>query len=137
MTTPRSHLSTYLSLLKSFDTLSLPDKESLLLTPIAKGTTEMLKFSIERNKSGFNKLYPKYTLFYQLPASPNPIPLLVSKKRSGQTTSNYMISLNIQNPKPKGQGFIGKVRSSGNGCYNCYGKGGNPSTSVKEGMVRR
>ena len=106
------------------------------MQPIPNGC-DLLKFRIDRNKSGFNKLYPKYTLFFQ-PGEGDPIPIMVAKKRTGQKSSNYMISLNIQNPKPKGSGFLGKVRAGGNSCYHVYGAGENPSTAIDDlGAVRK
>ena len=101
-----------------------------MLRPIPKD--EKLQFAIERNKQGFNKIYPKYTLLYQPKEGGTPVPLLVAKKRSGQQTSNYMISLNIKNPKPKGPGFMGKVRANGNGVYNIYGQGENPNHALQD-----
>ena len=44
-----------------------------------------------------------------------------------------MLSLNIKNPKPKGQGFVGKVRRTTDiGDYNIYGSGRNPFTVLYE-----
>ena len=45
--------------------------------------------TIVRHKSGFNRLWPKYTLHL---SDGNKF-LLCGKKRSGNTTSNYMITI--------------------------------------------
>mmetsp|Transcript_31535 Transcript_31535/g.31023 ORF Transcript_31535/g.31023 Transcript_31535/m.31023 type:complete len:89 (+) Transcript_31535:560-826(+) len=74
-----------------------------------------MQLSIIRNKSGFNKFHPKYTLAITI-AYENGDNLvkeiLVGKKRSGNKTSNYLVSLDIKNPKPKGDMYIGKVRAT-------------------------
>ena len=53
-------------------------------------------------------LYPRYTLTL----SEGERFLLNAKKRSGNKTSNYMITLDQDNLKRKGKGYLGKVRSN-------------------------
>ena len=48
-----------------------------------------VRCTIARHKSGFNRLFPKYTLAL---SDGNKF-LLNGKKRTAQTTSNYLISL--------------------------------------------
>ena len=80
-----------------------------LMKPIPKewGTME---FSIIRDRSGMNKLYPKYTLLAKHQNSDSEMPVLVAKKRSGNKTSNYLISMNIEDPSAKSKGYLGKIR---------------------------
>lgn len=49
----------------------------------------MIQMTISRNKSGFNRFYPKYTLVL----SDGKKFMLNAKKRSGNATSNYMVTL--------------------------------------------
>jgi hypothetical protein len=66
----------------------LDELTEIFMRPIPKevGTLEC---TIHRNKSGFNMFYPKYTLTL----SEGERFLLNAKKRSGNKTSNYMVTL--------------------------------------------
>jgi hypothetical protein len=83
------------------------EKRALYMSPIPKevGTVEC---SIVRNKSGFNIFYPKY----QLKLSKGENLLLSAKKKSGTKTSYYMVTIDHDNLKKKGKGFLGKVRAN-------------------------
>lgn len=54
----------YLEKLNKYEEGFFEDKEKLIMEPIPVCCAP-IKFYIERNKSGFNKLYPKYTLYKQ------------------------------------------------------------------------
>ena len=91
-----------------------------------------MQLSILRNNSGFNKFYPKYTLIIRLAREEivfTEKEILVGKKRSGNKTSNYLISLDINNPKPQGDKYIGKLRAvdKKKNSYFLYDDGANPS----------
>ena len=105
-------------------------KKRLIMRPIPKWVGN-LQLSIIRNNSGFNKFYPKYTLVIKLAREEiilSEKEILVGKKRSGNKTSNYLISLNINNPKPFGDGYIGKLRAADKkkNAYYLYDHGENP-----------
>jgi hypothetical protein len=53
----------------------------------------------------------------------------LGNKRSGNKTSNYLISLDISNPKPIGDSYIGKLRAndSKKNSYYLYDSGVNPN----------
>lgn len=77
-----------------------------------------------RHKSGFNRLWPKYTL--QL--SDGAKFLLTGKKRSGNTTSNYMITIEQEKMKKDTKGYLGKLRSNFLGTeFYIYDTGKNPT----------
>lgn len=93
-----------------------------------------LECSIHRNKSGFNMLYPKYTLTL----SEGERFLLNAKKRSGNKTSNYMITLDQDNLKRKGKGYLGKLRSNFMGTeFNVYDPGENPGKTKPGESIRK
>lgn len=104
------------------------------MRPIPKevGTVEC---TISWNKSGFNFLYPKYIM----KLSEGDRFLLSGKKRSGNWTSNYMITLDTDSKK-KGKGFLGKVWANFMGTqFEVYDDGDNPGKKKKsdKGYVRR
>lgn len=72
-----------------------------------------LMLSIVRNKSGFNKWHPKYTLVAYLMddrATTFEKEIIVGKKRSKNSKATYMISLDKKNPKASGDAYCGKVK---------------------------
>lgn len=64
--------------------------------------------TITRSKSGFDRLFPKYTLNL---SNGNKY-MLTGKKRSFQTTSNYMITIDSQKFEKDNNSYLGKVRSN-------------------------
>ena len=90
--------------------------------PVPRGV--MLQCTIKRDKSGFNRLYPKY--FMHL-SGMNQEFLLVGKKRPKNKTSNYLISMGEKDLNVKSQNFVGKLRSNFLGTeFNIYSPGMNP-----------
>lgn len=67
------------------------DRKTAVLKPIPFGAGP-LKFTIERNSSGLNKLYPTYTMFIEKPYG-NKVTVLFAKKRAFNKTANFLISL--------------------------------------------
>lgn len=83
----------------------------------------MLQCTIVRAKSGFNRLYPKYFLSI----SDTHQFLLAGRKRPGNKTSNYLISMSEKDLKTKSPSYLGKVRSNFMGTeFMIYDKGLNP-----------
>lgn len=64
--------------------------------------------TITRSKSGFDRLFPKYTLSL---SSGNKY-LLTGKKRGMNSTSNYMITIEQKKFEKESNGYLGKVRSN-------------------------
>lgn len=82
-----------------------------------------IQCTIVRHKSGFNRLWPKYTLHL----SDGEKFLLTGKKRSGNATSNYMISIDESKMKKNTKGYLGKLRSNFLGTeFYIYDSGENP-----------
>jgi tubby and related proteins len=82
-----------------------------------------IQCTIVRHKSGFNRLWPKYTLHL---SDGNKF-LLTGKKRSGNATSNYMISVDQEKLKKGTKGYLGKLRSNFLGTeFYIYDDGENP-----------
>ena len=78
------------------------------MAPIPFGAGQ-IKFTIERNKSGLNKLYPSFNLYIEKPYGQR-VTILYGKKRAFNKTANYLISL----AKSKGRdsnACIGKLRA--------------------------
>lgn len=86
-----------------------------------------------RHKSGFNRLWPKYTLHL----SDGDKFLLTGKKRSGNTTSNYMISIDESKMKKNTKGYLGKLRSNFLGTeFYIYDSGENPKNAKNLEEIR-
>lgn len=80
--------------------------------------------TIERDKSGLNRFFPKYTLTL---SEGNKF-LLCSKKQAGSATSSYMISMDQENPTKQNSGFLGRVKSNFLGTeFNIFDSGENPN----------
>ena len=69
-----------------------------------------LKFTIERNKSGFNKIYPAFTLYIEKPYG-NKVTVLYAKKRAFNKTANFLISLSKTNNSRESNQALGKLRA--------------------------
>ena len=103
------------------------------MNPIPFGSG-MIQMTVKRNKSGFNRIWPKYTLHL----SSNDRFLLTCKKRAGNKTSNYMFSLSQDNPKRDSPQYIGKLRSNFSGTeYASYDHGENPEEFQKLGDITK
>ena len=80
-----------------------------------------------------NRFWPKYTLSL---SSTNQF-LLTGKKRAGNKTSNYMISMDQEKVGKNGTGFLGKVRSNFLGTeFSLYDHGKNPDSAKSAEEVR-
>lgn len=102
--------------------LSAEELRQFLVTPVQKGFC--LECRIVRNRSGLNKLYPKYSL--QVEATGQH--LMSSKKRSKNKTSHYVITTNPEAKCEKDDdSYLGKLRSNFVGSeFVVYGRGINP-----------
>ena len=97
------------------------DMKKFLTSPMIRGIT--LQCTIRRDKSGFNRLFPKY----YMSISEGLIFLLAAKKRGGSRTSNYMVTTNQKDFNTKSSSFVGKVRSNFLGTeFMIYDNGLNP-----------
>jgi len=105
--------------------LDFSDMRTFLTTSLKRGTT--LQCTIIRNKTGIkNKLYPSYELYI----GESERFLLAAKKRSGNKSSNYLISMDKTDMTKTSPGYLGKVRSNFVGTtYTIYDRGNNPKDS--------
>ena len=63
--------------------------------------------------------------------------LMTCKRRSGNWTGNYLITVDHDNLSTKSSGYLGKLRSNFWGSiYNLYDNGENPSTYPKTNKPR-
>lgn len=109
------------------------DLVRMFMQPLPK-EVGILECTIARNKSGFNYWNPKYTLIL----SDGERFLLNGKKRGGNKTSNYLITLDQDNLKKKGQGFLGKLRANFMGTeFVVYDQGENPKKTKNIDLTRR
>lgn len=105
----------------------------MFMQPLPK-EVGILECTIQRNKSGFNYWNPKYTLVL----SEGERFLLNGKKRGGNKTSNYLITLDQGNLKKKGEGYLGKLRANFMGTeFVIYDQGENPKKTKNTDMMRR
>ena len=109
------------------------DLVDMFMKPLPK-EVGILECTITRNKSGFNFWNPKYTLIL----SEGERFLLNGKKRGGNKTSNYLITLDQDSLKKKGKGFLGKLRANFMGTeFVIYDQGENPKKAKNESEMRR
>jgi len=108
----------------AFDISSIPPNamKTFLMAPAPK-TAGMIECRIVRERSGINKLYPKYTL-----ESDSGVFLMCAKKQSQNKTSNYALSTSKADLVSKDcDEFVGKLRSNFLGLeFTAYGTGLNP-----------
>jgi hypothetical protein len=106
---------------------------NMFMRPIPK-EVGILECTIVRNKSGFNYWNPKYKLVL----SDGERFLLNGKKRGGNKTSNYLVTLDQDNLKKKGQGYLGKLRANFMGTeFIVYDQGENPKKTKDINKIRR
>jgi len=105
------------------------DMKNFILDPAPKNAG-MIECRIIRERSGLNKLFPKYTL-----ESDSGIFLLTAKKQKNNKTSNYAISMSKTDTGAKeSEAFLGKLRSNFLGLeFTAYGTGLNPK-KIDPGM---
>lgn len=106
---------------------SLPE---LLMSPLPLEYGQ-LRFSIERHRSGFNRLHPSYYLFLEKPSGGH-VQVLYAKKRSFNKTSNYLISIEKNKTNRESDICLGKLRANNEGDkYILYDGGENYSKVTK------
>jgi tubby-related protein 1 len=109
----------------SYDVASIDpaDMKSFLLNPAPKHAG-MIECRIVRERTGLNKLYPKYVM-----ETDAGIFLLTAKKQKHNKTSNYAVSMSKNEAATKEtDGFLGKLRSNFLGLeFVAYGSGLNPA----------
>lgn len=102
---------------------AMQDMRSFLNSPTPRGIT--VQCSIRREKSGFNRFFPKY--FMHL--SENHVFLLAGKKRPHNKTSNYLITMNQKELTVKSPAYLSKLRSNFLGTeFHIFDTGLNPTS---------
>lgn len=92
-----------------------------------------VRTTIERHKSGLNRLWPKYSLCL---SEGNKF-LLSAKKRTGNKTSNYLITTEHEKVEKGSQYNLGKVRSNFLGTeFYIYDDGDNPDKAKDKNNIR-
>ena len=91
------------------------------MNPLVKNVT--LKCQIKRDKSGINRLYPKYYMYMS-----NGLKyLMAGKKAAFNKTSNYVVSMHRKDFSKDLPSYLGKVRSNFLGTeFTLYDNGVNP-----------
>jgi len=106
------------------DALDLSDMRTFLMSPVTKDAG-IVQCSIRRNKSGTNKLFPEYSVYMKYGDSEKF--LLTGKKRAGNKTSNYLISMQEGDLNRGSNSFLGKLRANFVGTeFQVYDDGANP-----------
>lgn len=87
--------------------LPLEEQRELYMKPLP-ALIGQIQCTIERSKSGFDRLWPRYTLTL----SQGNRYMLTGKKRNLNSTSNYMITIDQNKFQKDANGYLGKVRSN-------------------------
>ena len=97
-----------------------------------------MKFTIERDKGGLNKMHPAFNLYYEKPYG-NRVLILYGKKRAFNKTANYLISLSRNKGSRDSNVCVGKLRANPeNDKFTLYDNGENYSklTSFQMSQLR-
>lgn len=113
----------------------------LLVTPLSR-ETGVIQLEVVRNASGFNTFNPKYVLSLIITDAKGGTikqELMIGKKRLVNRTSNYVISMDIKNPRSKGPAFLGKLRATTakKDEYFLFGPGENPEKAKTSQEIRK
>lgn len=104
-----------------------PSELKAFLHEPAPRNAGMLQCRIVRDRSGLNKLYPKYRI-----ESDSGVAMMQAQKQKQNKTSNYAISTCQGACSKDSDGFIGKLRSDFMGLeFVAYGPGLNPTKMAK------
>jgi hypothetical protein len=89
-----------------------------------------LKFTIERHRTGFNRLHPSY-YFYLEKNQGGRLLILYAKKRAFNKTANYLISMEKNKINRNNDVCLGKLRANPEGDkYILYDNGENYSKAA-------
>jgi tubby-related protein 1 len=87
--------------------LPLEEQKELYMKPLP-ALIGQIQCTIERSRGGLDRLWPRYTLTL----SQGNRYMLTGKKRTMNSTSNYMITIDQQKFMKDANGYLGKVRSN-------------------------
>eukprot|EP01016_Furgasonia_blochmanni_P040554 TRINITY_DN5186_c0_g1_i5.p1 TRINITY_DN5186_c0_g1~~TRINITY_DN5186_c0_g1_i5.p1 ORF type:complete len:257 (-),score=20.35 TRINITY_DN5186_c0_g1_i5:299-1069(-) len=105
--------------------------KAFLTRPAPKGY--LLQCTSKREKSGFARLFPKYHCYL----SNGSRYLMSAKKRGGNTTSNYLLTMSKNDFNKSSPAMLGKLRSNFLGTeFNIFDGGKNPKKSAAMDQVR-
>jgi len=91
----------------------------------------MLKFTLERHRSGFNRLHPSYSMYLERLGG-GKVHVMYAKKRAFNKTANYLISMERSNKDRVSDNCLGKIRANVEGdVYTLYDNGENFTKSGK------
>jgi hypothetical protein len=109
------------------------------LQSIQGGEEQMVRCFIERDKRGFNRFYPLFRFYVEVEGS-QPRLLMYARKLKGKMSGNYLVSLDEKDMgkarHKRGDGYIGKLQSSGSGEYTMYDDGVNPNVDTSIGSSK-
>jgi tubby and related proteins len=112
--------------------LNLEDGRNLrnfLMAPAPK-EAGVIQCYIKRDKSTFRKMFPEYRVYIKIPTAnggERDLFLMCGKKRSGQKTSNYLISMSEDDLRRNSHNYLGKLRANFVGTeFRIYDNGSNP-----------
>ena len=128
------------SSIKVYDCTQIPfDKDSLrewLVNPPLGGEEQMVRCFIERDNTfskdlwWSNKFYPLFRFYAEIDGGP-PRLLMYARKLKGKMSANYLISTDKvdmgKSKHKRGDGYIGKLQSSGSNEFTVFDDGVNPS----------
>lgn len=105
----------------------------MLHRPLRRGDPVRQCYVI-RNRSGRNMIHPLYTLY----SEDGGRFMMAAKKRMGNKTSNYLLSMDPKPTDRKSENVVGKLRANWSGSgYAIYDAGINPEKAVTDTAVRK
>jgi len=111
------------------NSLNLTDAGNLrefLMRPCSPEAGVMQTY-IKRKKSTFSKMFPEYRVYLKVPGMDRDLFLMCGKKRSGQKTSNYLITMSEEDLRRSSSSYLGKLRANFVGTeFRIYDNGSNP-----------
>ena len=119
--------SEYAKMIIPVKKLNLSKPAHFANNPIKKG--KVIQLTVVRDKSGFtNKFFPKFHLYFSEGfATDKRVHLMSARKRGGNKSSNYIISLSKTDFDRKSVNCLGKLRSNFTGTkFRLFNAGENP-----------
>lgn len=100
--------------------------QPIMVIPCLK-IVQIIQTYIKRNKATFTKMFPEYRVYMKIAGEEKDLFLMCGKKRSGQKTSNYLISMSEDDLRRTSHNYLGKLRANFVGTeFRIYDNGSNP-----------
>ncbi len=115
--------------------LKLKDVRAFIMKPAPKN--RVIQVSLLRDKSGFrNRFFPKFHVFFSENINYH---IMSARKKPGNKSSNYILSLSKKNFKRNSEDCLGKLRSNFIGTeFHLFDTGENPKKkNIPDDYIRK